>query len=74
MGLEGSVSKHRDRVYRPGRCDYWVKVKSREHHGPTYEELKISFSSKQDHRWPRRSEPCNSSSQIILKRLDHLEA
>ena len=33
MGLEGSVSKHRERVYRPVRCDYWVKVKSREHHG-----------------------------------------
>ena len=38
-------AKHCECVYRPGRCDYWVKVKSREHHGPTYEELKISFSS-----------------------------
>jgi len=28
MGLEGLVSKHRERVYRPGRCDHWIKVKN----------------------------------------------
>jgi bifunctional non-homologous end joining protein LigD len=32
MGLEGLVSKHRERVYRPGRCDHWVKVKNRYSH------------------------------------------
>jgi bifunctional non-homologous end joining protein LigD len=32
MGLEGLVSKYRERVYPPGRCDYWVKVKNRKHH------------------------------------------
>ena len=29
MGLEGLVSKHRERVYRGGRCDHWIKVKNR---------------------------------------------
>jgi bifunctional non-homologous end joining protein LigD len=28
MGLEGMVSKHRDRAYRGGRCPHWVKVKN----------------------------------------------
>jgi bifunctional non-homologous end joining protein LigD len=28
MGLEGPVSKHRDRPYRAGRSPYWVKVKN----------------------------------------------
>jgi ATP-dependent DNA ligase len=31
MGLEGLVSKHRDRPYRPGRSPHWVKVKNRQH-------------------------------------------
>jgi bifunctional non-homologous end joining protein LigD len=28
MGLEGMVSKHRDRPYRGGPCRHWVKVKN----------------------------------------------
>ena len=28
MGLEGLVSKRRDRAYRGGRCLHWVKVKN----------------------------------------------
>ncbi len=28
MGLEGLVSKHRDRSYRAGRSPHWVKVKN----------------------------------------------
>ena len=31
FGLEGMVSKRRDRPYRAGRCNYWVKVKNRKH-------------------------------------------
>jgi ATP-dependent DNA ligase len=31
MGLEGLVSKHRDRTYRGGRQKHWVKVKIRSH-------------------------------------------
>jgi ATP-dependent DNA ligase len=31
MGLEGLVSKHRDRPYQAGRSMDWVKVKNREH-------------------------------------------
>jgi hypothetical protein len=31
MGLEGLVSKHRDRLYRGGRQKFWIKVKNRSH-------------------------------------------
>jgi ATP-dependent DNA ligase len=31
FGLEGLVSKHRDRPYRSGRQKHWVKVKNRKH-------------------------------------------
>jgi bifunctional non-homologous end joining protein LigD len=31
MGLEGLVSKHRDRPYRGGRQKFWIKVKNRRH-------------------------------------------
>jgi bifunctional non-homologous end joining protein LigD len=31
MGLEGLVSKLRDRSYRPGRSPNWIKVKNRKH-------------------------------------------
>jgi len=31
MGLEGLVSKRRDRPYRGGRSPHWVKVKNRTH-------------------------------------------
>jgi bifunctional non-homologous end joining protein LigD len=31
MGLEGMVSKRRERAYRAGRCDHWVKVKNPSH-------------------------------------------
>jgi bifunctional non-homologous end joining protein LigD len=28
LGLEGIVSKHRDRSYRAGRSRHWIKVKN----------------------------------------------
>jgi bifunctional non-homologous end joining protein LigD len=31
MGLEGLVSKRRDRPYQAGRSKYWLKVKNRAH-------------------------------------------
>jgi len=31
FGLEGLVSKHRDRPYRGGRSKHWIKVKNRRH-------------------------------------------
>ena len=31
MGLEGLVSKRRDRPYRRGRSPDWIKVKNRKH-------------------------------------------
>jgi bifunctional non-homologous end joining protein LigD len=31
MGLEGIVSKHRDRACRAGRPPHWIKVKNRKH-------------------------------------------
>ncbi|WP_426613283.1 hypothetical protein [Bradyrhizobium sp. McL0616] len=43
MGLEGLVSKHRERAYRPGRCDHWVKVKNRKH--PAFSRVKDQFSA-----------------------------
>lgn len=34
MGLEGLVSKHRERPYQAGRSKHWVKVKNRKHPQP----------------------------------------
>ena len=31
MGLEGLVSKHRERAYRAGSVPHWVKVKNPQH-------------------------------------------
>jgi bifunctional non-homologous end joining protein LigD len=41
MGLEGLVSKRRDRPYRSGRSKDWVKVKNRKH--PAIERVKDAF-------------------------------
>jgi bifunctional non-homologous end joining protein LigD len=41
MGLEGLVSKRRDRPYRPGRSPNWIKVKNRSH--PAMSRVKDSF-------------------------------
>jgi hypothetical protein len=30
IGLEGIVSKHRDRTYKPGLSPHWIKVKNPE--------------------------------------------
>ena len=32
FGLEGLVSKHRDRPYQAGKSKHWIKVKNRNHH------------------------------------------
>ncbi|MHC2578017.1 bifunctional non-homologous end joining protein LigD [Bradyrhizobium diazoefficiens] len=40
MGLEGLVSKHRERRYRPRTCD-WIKVKNRKH--PAYSRVADQF-------------------------------
>ena len=42
MGLEGLVSKRRDRPYRSGRSKDWMKVKNRTH--PAMERVKESFA------------------------------
>ena len=42
MGLEGLVSKRRDRPYWGGRSKDWVKVKNRKH--PALERVKDAFS------------------------------
>jgi len=31
MGLEGIVSKRRDRPHKAGRSKHWVKMKNRQH-------------------------------------------
>ncbi|WP_248114455.1 DNA ligase [Bradyrhizobium sp. 2S1] len=41
MGLEGLVSKHRDRGYRAGRCTHWIKNKNPEH--PAFNRVKDQF-------------------------------
>src|SRR5438552_16290760 len=41
MGLEGLVSKRRDRPYRAGRSPDWVKVKNRSH--PAIDRVKETF-------------------------------
>jgi bifunctional non-homologous end joining protein LigD len=40
MNLEGLVSKHRERRYRPRTCD-WVKVKNRKH--PAFSRVADQF-------------------------------
>jgi len=42
MGLEGPVSKHKDRPYRAGRSPHWIKVKNRRH--PAMKRVMDSFS------------------------------
>jgi bifunctional non-homologous end joining protein LigD len=41
MGLEGIVSKRRDRPYEAGRSRHWIKVKNRNH--PAMERVMESF-------------------------------
>jgi bifunctional non-homologous end joining protein LigD len=41
MGLEGMVSKHRERPYRGGRCAHWIKVKNRKH--PSIKRVQEAF-------------------------------
>jgi len=41
MGLEGLVSKHRERAYLAGRCAHWVKVKNSKH--PAYRRVQDQF-------------------------------
>jgi bifunctional non-homologous end joining protein LigD len=41
MGLEGLVSKRRDRSYQAGRSKYWAKVKNRKH--PAMDRVLESF-------------------------------
>jgi bifunctional non-homologous end joining protein LigD len=46
MGLEGLVSKHRDRPYRGGR-QFWIKVKDRNRPAMERESLETAASVKQ---------------------------
>ncbi|MGY3278099.1 ATP-dependent DNA ligase [Bradyrhizobium sp. S3.7.6] len=41
MNLEGLISKHRERAYRVGRCDHWIKVKNPNH--PAYRRVRDQF-------------------------------
>ena len=38
MGLEGIVSKRRDRAYTPGKCEHWMKTRNPAH--PAYSRVK----------------------------------
>src|SRR6266576_1348741 len=48
FGLEGMVSKRRDRPYRAGRSADWIKVKNRKH--PAIERVKESFFMNDDNK------------------------
>jgi bifunctional non-homologous end joining protein LigD len=41
MGLEGLVSKHRERPYRAGRSPHWLKIKNRSH--PSIDRVNEAF-------------------------------
>jgi bifunctional non-homologous end joining protein LigD len=43
MGLEGLVSKRRDRPYQAGRSKHWIKVKNRKH--PAMSRVMDAFGS-----------------------------
>ncbi|MGY8682875.1 RNA ligase family protein [Bradyrhizobium sp. UFLA05-153] len=55
MGLEGLVSKRRDRPYEAGRCRYWIKVKNRKHPqwGASYERGSLRRCTLLTERVPR---------------------
>jgi bifunctional non-homologous end joining protein LigD len=42
MGLEGLVSKHKDRPYHAGRSVHWIKIKNRQH--PAMSRVMDTFS------------------------------
>jgi len=44
MGLEGLVSKRRDRPYHAGRSPHWIKVKNRSH--PAMRRVKDALEKK----------------------------
>jgi bifunctional non-homologous end joining protein LigD len=44
MGLEGLVSKHKDRPYRAGRSPHWVKVKVKNRKHPAMSRVMDTFS------------------------------
>jgi len=48
FGLEGFVSKHRDRPYQSGRSKHWIKIKNRKH--PAFDRVQEAHR-----RWSRAS-------------------
>jgi ATP-dependent DNA ligase len=61
FGLEGLVSKHRDRPYQSGRSKHWVKVKNRQH--PAMTRVMDSYSSmkKEAHMSKSRAPRCRTT-------------
>jgi hypothetical protein len=49
-GLEGLVSKRRDRPYRAGRSPHWIKVKNRKHPGDGVVRVRLCASALSGHR------------------------
>jgi bifunctional non-homologous end joining protein LigD len=54
MGLEGLVSKRRDRPYQAGRSKHWVKVKNRTHLSNSESWTRFA-NSKSHHSYAERS-------------------
>jgi ATP-dependent DNA ligase len=54
MGLEGVVSKHRERPYQAGQSKHWVKVKNRTH--PAMYRVMDALVWRVPHLWTPRFE------------------
>jgi bifunctional non-homologous end joining protein LigD len=60
FGLEGLVSKHRDRAYRAGASANWIKVKNPKH--PAMARVMEAVRDRSQRRPMRRFEPAGSIS------------
>jgi len=68
MGLEGLVSKHRERVYRGGRSPDWIKVKNRKHLAAsrTSSEIRCRLRSKREKLCRFQARPRPPSTRIPM--------
>jgi hypothetical protein len=67
MGLEGLVSKRRDRPYRGGRSPNWVKVKNRIH--PAIDRVKHAFSGRTGTEALSVWQPGGGRNRIVVREL-----
>jgi ATP-dependent DNA ligase len=63
MGLEGLLSKRRDRPYQAGQSKHWVKVKNRKH--PAIDRVMEEAIRAFTHKSARQCPPYPSEADII---------